>query len=147
MIVSPAVYRVLADAVVVIHLAFVGFVVLGGLLVLRWPRVMWAHLPAAAWGALISFRGWVCPLTPLENHLRELGRQPGYEGGFVEHYLLAVLYPSGLTREMQGAIGVFVLAVNAFVYWRVFRRHRSGSAAGKRSTDRRVTRATTEEGR
>jgi len=124
-IVSPAVYRFLADSVVVIHLGFVLFVVLGGVLVLRRPRLMWLHLPAAAWGALIEFGGWICPLTPLENHLRALGREPGYAGGFVEHYVLAVLYPSGLTRGIQLAIGIFVLAVNGYVYWRVFRRPRA----------------------
>lgn len=129
MIISPAVYRFLADAVVVLHLGFVLFVVLGGLLVLRWRRVMWAHLPAAAWGVLIEFGGWICPLTPLENNLRALGREPGYAGGFVEHYIVAILYPSGLTRGMQLAIGVFVLAVNGFVYWRIFRGRRRAPAA------------------
>jgi hypothetical protein len=117
---SPAAYRFLADAVVVIHFCFVLFVVLGGLLVLRWRRLMWLHLPCAAWGALIEFGGWICPLTPLENHLRALGRQPGYAGGFVEHYIVAIMYPAGLTRWMQLALGFFVLAVNGFVYWRVF---------------------------
>ncbi|HYJ79843.1 MAG TPA: DUF2784 domain-containing protein, partial [Longimicrobiaceae bacterium] len=116
MTLSPAAYRALADAVVVLHFGFVLFVVLGGVLVLRRPWLAWAHLPAAVWGALIEFAGWVCPLTPLENHLRALGREPGYTGGFVEHYITAVLYPSGLTRGMQVAIGLFVLAVNAFVY-------------------------------
>lgn len=123
---SPAAYRFLADAVVVIHFCFVLFVVLGGLLVLRWRQLMWLHLPCAAWGALIEFGGWICPLTPLENHLRALGRQAGYAGGFVEHYIVAIMYPAGLTRWMQLVLGVFVLAVNGFVYWRVLsdrRRH------------------------
>ena len=103
------------------------FVVLGGLLVLRWRRLMWLHLPCATWGALIEFGGWICPLTPLENHLRALGRQAGYAGGFVEHYIVAIMYPAGLTRWMQLVLGVFVLAVNGFVYWRVLsgRRRRS----------------------
>lgn len=113
---SPATYRALADVVVVIHFCFVIFVVLGGVLVLRRPWLAWLHVPAAVWGALIEFAGWICPLTPLENHLRALGREPGYSGGFVEHYITAVLYPSGLTRGMQVAIGVFVLAVNVTVY-------------------------------
>ncbi|HEX8697041.1 MAG TPA: DUF2784 domain-containing protein [Longimicrobium sp.] len=116
---SPATYRFLADAVVVIHFCFVLFVVLGGLLVLRWRRLVWLHLPCATWGALIEFGGWICPLTPLENHLRALGRQAGYVGGFVEHYIVAIMYPAGLTRWMQLVLGVFVLAVNGFVYWRV----------------------------
>ena len=121
---SPASYRFLADAVVVIHFCFVLFVVLGGLLVLRWRRVMWLHLPCAAWGALIEFGGWICPLTPLENHLRALGRQAGYAGGFVEHYIVAIMYPAGLTRWMQLVLGFLVLAVNGFVYWRVLRGRR-----------------------
>lgn len=122
-------YRFLADAVLVVHLAFVLFVVLGGLLVLRWPRLAWVHLPAAAWGALIEFAGWVCPLTPLENRWRRLGGGAGYEGGFVETYVLAALYPEGLTREVQVALGLAVLVVNAavyFVWWRRRRRRRAG---------------------
>jgi hypothetical protein len=98
---EPATYRLLADLVVVVHLGFVAFVVAGGLLVLRWPRLAWAHLPCAVWGALIEFAGWVCPLTPLENDLRRLGGEAGYEGGFVERYLTSVLYPHGLTRTHQ----------------------------------------------
>src|ERR687889_2933712 len=91
-------YRALADAVLVLHLAFVLFVVLGGLLVLRWPRLAWLHLPAAIWGVLIEFAGFVCPLTPLEVGLRRLGGEAGYEGGFIEHYLTGALYPAGLNR-------------------------------------------------
>ena len=124
MALSPAAYRALADVVVVIHFCFVIFVVLGGLLVLRRPWLAWLHVPAAVWGALIEFAGWICPLTPLENHLRALGREPGYSGGFVEHYITAVLYPSGLTRGMQVAIGVFVLAVNVTVYTILIARRR-----------------------
>jgi len=114
--------RVLADLVVVLHLAFVAFVVLGGLLVLRWPRLAWLHVPAAVWGTLIEFAGWVCPLTPLENRLRYLGGEAGYEGGFVERYLLGVLYPEGLTPEAQLALGMLVLVVNGAVYARLWRR-------------------------
>jgi hypothetical protein len=124
------IFRVLADAVVVLHLGFVAFVVLGGLLVLRWPRLAWLHLPCAAWGALIEFADWVCPLTPLENRLRALGGEAGYSGGFVEEYLLGVLYPSGLTRGVQIALGVGVLAINLAVYGvliRRLRRRRGGS--------------------
>lgn len=112
-------YGWLADLVLVIHGTFVLFVVLGGLLALRWPRAAWFHLPAAAWGALIEFGGWICPLTPLENHLRALAGQAGYAGGFIEHYLLAWLYPSGLTRNVQLALGLAVVAFNAAVYARV----------------------------
>ena len=124
MTLSPAAYRTLADAVVVFHFGFVLFVVLGGALVLRWRRAVWVHLPCAAWGALIEFGGWICPLTPLERRLRDLGHQAGYAGGFVEHYITRVMYPTGLTREMQIAIGVFVIAINLLFYWLAFRRKR-----------------------
>ena len=109
-------YRALADTVVVIHIAFVLFVILGGLLVLRRPRLAWLHVPAAVWGALIEFRGWVCPLTPLENALRARGGEAGYSGGFVEHYLLPVLYPGALTRNIQIALGTLVVALNLVIY-------------------------------
>jgi hypothetical protein len=109
-------YRLLADTVLVVHLAFVLFVVLGSVLVLRRPSVAWLHLPAACWAVLVQFGGWICPLTPLENHLRVLGGQAGYPGGFVEHYLLAVLYPDGLTREIQFLLGGLVLLVNLATY-------------------------------
>jgi hypothetical protein len=118
-------YRFLADAVLVLHLAFVLFVALGGLLVLRWRRAAWVHLPAAAWGAVVMFTGWICPLTPLENGLRGLGGEAGYRGGFVEHYVVSVLYPSGLTRGIQVALGLGVILVNVAVYWRFFATKRS----------------------
>jgi hypothetical protein len=113
------IYRLLADVVLVVHLAFVLFAVGGGLLVLRRRAVAWLHLPAAAWAALISFAGWICPLTPLENALRRMGGEAGYAGGFVEHYLLSVLYPDGLTRGVQVALGAAVLVLNLVVYLRV----------------------------
>jgi uncharacterized protein DUF2784 len=125
----PRVSGILAGVVVGFHLAFVLFVVLGGLLVLRWPRLAWLHLPAAVWGALIEFAGWVCPLTPLENQLRRAGGTAEYAGGFVEHYLLPVLYPAGLTRDIQYVLGAAVVGVNAAVYWWVFRRGRPGLAS------------------
>ena len=109
-------FRLAADAVALLHLAFVLFVVGGGLLVWRWPRLAWLHLPAVAWGALIEFTGWMCPLTPLEQHLRQIIGQAGYAGGFIDHYLLALLYPVGLTREGQWALGVGVLVINGAVY-------------------------------
>lgn len=117
-------WRILADAVLLLHLAFVVFVVLGGLLVLRWPRLAWAHLPAAAWGALIEFAGWYCPLTPLEQRLRMLGGEAGYEGGFIAHYLLPMLYPQGLTRSAQVVLGLVVVVVNAAIYARLLARRR-----------------------
>ncbi len=118
-------YRLLADAVLVLHLAFILFVVLGGLLVLRAPRLAWLHLPTVAWAALIEFFGWICPLTPLENRLRELGGEQGYAGGFIAHYLTALIYPAGLTRNLQHLLGALVVAINLAVYLRLWLRRRS----------------------
>ena len=116
-------YGLLADAVLLAHAAFVAFVVLGGFLVLRWQRLAWVHLPVVAWGAGIEFTGGICPLTPLENHLRALAHEQGYAGGFVEHYVFGLLYPEGLTRDLQIALGLGVLALNAAVYaWLWYRR-------------------------
>lgn len=118
-------YRVLADAVVLFHLLFVAFAVGGGLLAFRWRWMPWVHLPLLAWAAVVEFMGWICPLTPLENTLRAAGGAAGYDGGFVEHYLLPVLYPAGLTRELQWTLGAALLLFNLVVYaflWR--RRHR-----------------------
>jgi hypothetical protein len=114
--------RVLATVVVLAHMAFVAFVVAGGVLALRWPRVAWVHLPAALWGAMITLLGWICPLTPLENWLRVLSGGTPYDAGFLEHYLLPILYPVAMTRGLQIATGVFVVTLNVLVYWRVFRR-------------------------
>ena len=116
--------RVLANAVLVLHLCFVLFVILGGLLALRWPRIAWVHVPVALYGALIEFVGFVCPLTPLENHFRRLGGEAGYGGGFVDHYITAALYPTGLTRGAQLVLGISVLVLNAAVYAVVWRRRR-----------------------
>ena len=121
-------YLILADLLVVFHVAFVGFVVLGALLALRWPRLAWIHLPCAVWGALIEFTGWVCPVTSLEIRFRQLGGQAGYTGDFVEHYLLPMLYPQVLTRPVQVALGALVVAINAAVYWRLWQRRASGSS-------------------
>ncbi len=109
-------YRILADLVVVVHLGFVLFVALGGLLALRWRPVVWAHLPAAVWGVLIELFGWTCPLTPLENRLRLLSGGADYAGGFIEHYLLPVLYPEHLTRVLQILLGLTVFIVNLILY-------------------------------
>ncbi|HEX9941909.1 MAG TPA: DUF2784 domain-containing protein [Thermoanaerobaculia bacterium] len=117
-------YRFLADVVVVLHALFVLFVVLGGLFALRWPRAAWLHLPAALWGAGIEFVQGICPLTPLENRLRHLGGEAGYSGGFVEHYVLPMLYPAGLGRGVQLGLGVFVVVLNVAVYAVVWRRRR-----------------------
>jgi hypothetical protein len=115
-------FRLLADLVVLTHLAFIVFVVAGGLLALRWRRVPWVQLPAALWGAVIEVAGWVCPLTPLENGLRERAGAAGYAGGFVEHYVVPVVYPGALTREMQVFLAVVVLLANGLIYFWVWRR-------------------------
>jgi hypothetical protein len=118
------IFRLLADATVVLHLAFVVFVLVGGLLVLRWPRVAWAHIPAATWGAWVEFAGWVCPLTPMENWLRQRGGEAVYTASFVDQYLLPILYPPALSREVQWLLGTFVLALNGVLYFLVIRRRR-----------------------
>jgi hypothetical protein len=109
-------YRLVADCLVVVHLAFVVFVVAGGLLVLWRPSLRWIHLPAAVWGALIEFTGWICPLTPWEQALRAQAGQVAYTGGFIEHYILPVLYPQGLTPAVQIALGFLVIGVNIAIY-------------------------------
>lgn len=114
-------YSLLADIIVVLHLIFIIFVVLGGLLVLKWRWMVWLHVPAAVWGALIEFVGWICPLTPFENRLRHLAGESGYTGDFVEQYLLPLIYPSGLTREIQIMLGIGVIAINLVVYFFVIR--------------------------
>ena len=119
------IYRALADLVLALHLVFVLFVVLGGLLVVRWPRAAWLHIPAAIWGVLIEFTGWICPLTPLENSLRTRGGAAGYNGGFIEHYIQPLLYPAGLTRSTQVVLGSLVLALNLTAYGIMVSRMRS----------------------
>ena len=119
-------FRALADGVLVVHLAFVLFVALGGFLVLRWPRIAWLHVPAALWGVYIEFTGRICPLTPLENSLRVRGGEAGYSGGFIDHYITALIYPDGLTRTTQIAIGSGVLIMNVVLYALVIRRQRKG---------------------
>lgn len=120
-------YRLAADAIVLIHGLWLVFVVFGAFLALKWPRALWLHAPAVAWGAVVEFTGWVCPLTPWENRLRRLGGEEGYAGGFIERYVTAVIYPEGLTREIQVALGVGVLLLNAGLYWWVLcRRRRAG---------------------
>ncbi len=110
------VYRVLADWLVLVHLGFVVFVVAGGFLILWRRSLRWIHLPAAAWGALLEFTGWICPLTPWEQALRLKAGQGGYTGGFIDHYLLPILYPQGLTSGVQIALGLLVIGVNVGIY-------------------------------
>ena len=124
-------YRLLADLVVLIHFGFVLFVVVGGLSVIRWPKLTWLHLPAVGWGALVELSGWICPLTPLENRLRVLGGGQAYPDSFIAHYLMPVLYPQGLTRRIQIVLGLLVLLINAAVYGYILhRKHRRRQFGG-----------------
>ena len=119
-------YRVLADFVLLIHAAFLTFVMFGGLLAL-WKRwIVYLHLPALIWGATIVAMGWICPLTPLENALRHSARETRYEGGFIEHYLTAAIYPQGLTRELQILLAVLLVVANAGIYAVLWRRRSTG---------------------
>ena len=122
------IYKLLADLVFLVHLAFVLFVVLGGIAVWRFPKLAWLHLPAVAWGALIEFAGWICPLTPWEQSLRLLAGEQGYSGGFVEHYLVPILYPAALTRDIQIVLGLLVLLINGIAYALIVRRLRRDKA-------------------
>ena len=110
------VWRLLADLVLLLHLAFIIFVILGGFLAIRWTWLKWAHLPAMIWAAALEFGGWICPLTPLEIWLLREGGKAGYEGGFIEHYGLSILYPSGLTPQIQWYLGAGVLLINLVAY-------------------------------
>jgi hypothetical protein len=122
-------YRLLADIVVLLHFGFILFVVSGGLLALRWHRAVWIHIPAALWGGFVEISGWPCPLTPLENWLRQTGGGSGYEAGFIEYYLIPVIYPSGLTRGAQIALAAILVLVNAGIYGWVWRRWRRQTRA------------------
>lgn len=110
------VYRLAADAVVLFHLFFIVFVLAGGLAVWRWPRVALVHVPTMAWGMIVEFMHVYCPLTPLENALRLKAGEQGYEGGFVEHYLIPLIYPAALTPAIQLWLGAIVVSINALVY-------------------------------
>ena len=121
--------RLAADALVLVHAGFIVFAVFGGLLALADRRWMWLHLPAAVWAVTVVIMGWICPLTPWEQSLRAAAGQQGYSGGFIEHYVLAAIYPDGLTRPVQVALGVGVVAFNLIVYGVVHRRRRQGRAA------------------
>ncbi len=121
-----------ANLILVLHLGFVCFVVFGGLLIMKWRLVLYLHLPAAVWGALVEFQGWMCPLTPLEQQLRNAGNQAGYTGGFIEHYLLALLYPPALDRELQIVLGSLVVIINLAVYgWLIWRHNLKTRESGR----------------
>jgi hypothetical protein len=116
----------MADLIVVIHLVFILFVVAGGLLVLWRRKIIWVHIPAVIWGVVIELTGWICPLTPLENYFRIKAGGVGYSSGFVENYIIPIVYPIGLTRGIQLALGLVVIAINILVYWRIFSLIRPG---------------------
>ena len=124
-------YPLLANLVLIVHLAFVVFVLCGGLLVLRWRWIAWLHLPAAVWGAVVEFTGWICPLTPLENWLRTQGGEAGYEQDFTTRYLLPILYPVDLTRDIQLLLGTVVIAVNAAIYCWLWRTQAHGASRNR----------------
>lgn len=121
-------YRLAADAVLLLHAGFIVFVLLGAVFALRWRWWPLVHLPAAGWGMWVSASGATCPLTPLENSLRHAAGQAGYQGGFIEHYLLAMIYPEGLTRPTQWTLAAVVLGVNLVLYAWIWRRGRSRTA-------------------
>lgn len=124
------IWQALADGLVVVHLAFVAFVVFGGFLAWRWPRTVFAHLPALVWGLWVEVSGQICPLTYLENQLRQLAGEAGYRGGFLEHYVVSILYPPGLTRTDQWILGGVLLGLNALAYGRLLARRRARVLGG-----------------
>lgn len=118
-------YWIAANLLVVVHLGFICFVLIGGFLVFRWRRLVFMHIPAVVWGALIEYQGWLCPLTPWEQQLRQAGGMAGYSGGFIEHYLLPVLYPAYVSRDVQIILGTFVIVLNLAIYgWMIMQRVR-----------------------
>lgn len=124
-------FRGLTGLVVLVHFAFVVFVVVGVIFVMRWPRLVWFHVPAVIWGLLIEFAGVICPLTPLEKWFRSLAGQEVYQGGFINHYIMPVLYPEGLTRDTQIVLGVLLAVINIAGYlWLLARRRRSRAESG-----------------
>jgi len=108
--------KLIADALVVLHFLFIIFVIFGGFSTLKWPRIALIHIPCAIWGALIEFYGWVCPLTHFEHYFRETASGVGYSGGFIQHYLIPIIYPYGLTKDIQLGLGIMVVSLNLFIY-------------------------------
>ena len=117
-------HKILADTIVIIHFLFIIFVIGGGLLVIRRPKIAFVHLPAAVWGAAVELFGWICPLTPLENRFRDLAGETPYSGDFIARYLLPVIYPENLTTSIQYLLGGLVIAVNVIIYVIAIRKHR-----------------------
>lgn len=115
------IWRILADLVLLLHIAFIIFVIIGGFFARRWHWIPWLHLPAAAWGIAIEFGGWICPLTHLENWLRQAGGETGYAASCIEHYFMPIVYPAGLTPEIQIALALGVFLINIIAYSLVYR--------------------------
>ena len=127
--------KLIADILVVIHFIFIVFVVLGGFLVFkkRWVSIL--HIPSVLWAALLEINGWLCPLTPLEHYFRQLSGSSDYTGGFIDHYLVAIIYPEGLTREMQITLGFIVLGINLVIYALVFGKRSPGKKSSTGAGD------------
>ncbi len=119
-------YRLLADAVVLVHLFFIVFVLLGGLLVLRWRYMVMLHIPAVLWAAWVEYQGWICPLTPLENWFRQKAGMEGYTKSFIDQYLVPVIYPAALNREWQMVLGTIVVILNVTIYSWVTHHYKRG---------------------
>ena len=122
-------YSLAADFLVILHLAFICFVIFGGLFLLKWRKLIYLHLPAVIWGTLIELQGWFCPLTPLEQHFRTLAGETGYRVGFIQHYLLPLIYPADLTPELQTLFALCVITVNVVIYTVIYRRYRQDKQA------------------
>ena len=113
-------FALAADLLIIVHLGFIGFVILGGFMLLKWRWLIFVHLPAVLWGVLLEFQGWICPLTPLEQALRRMSGQQGYTGGFIQHYILPVIYPPALDLDIQLILGVLLILINVIIYLWVF---------------------------
>jgi hypothetical protein len=129
-------YALLADLALLLHFGFILFVVMGGLAVLRRPRLAWLHLPAVAWGTAVELCGWFCPLTDLENYWRRQAGGPGYDSSFIDRYLTPLIYPAGLTREAQIALGLIVLSINLLIYGRLWCQKKKKAGSRNRSAGR-----------
>jgi len=119
------VYDLFADAIVLTHFLFIAFVICGGLLVIRWPKIAFAHLPAALWGSAVEIFGWICPLTPLENHFRNLAGANQYSGDFILRYLVPIIYPENITASLQQVLGTLVIFINIIFYTIAIRKHKN----------------------
>lgn len=124
------IYRLISEFIVIIHFAFIVFVITGAMLTLKWKKIIWLHIPAVIWGAAVEYGGWICPLTPWENHFRSLAGERAYRGDFIGNYLLQVIYPGGLTRDVQIILGSIVIVINALLYGILIYRLITGKTTG-----------------